>query len=341
MMMLQRNLRRNTVMVTNIIRTLGADRGYSTNQINSEQIKGEYDIIIAGGGMVGCTLACSMGKNKIFSNLKVLLLEGSPDKPFELKPEYSNRVVALNQNTKALMNSMNIWSHVENMRLQPVRHMQVWDACSDALITFSSSEIMDDDVAYIVENDVLLHAVNTELKSPEVSNVNVVYGAKIANYELPKTASDSRSLVRMGNGDVYSCQLLRYQIDWRYIEMLRCLYNAATMTVQVQDHKTRPIQLKRGVRQVDVISPKLFTNSLDVVKTLDWKGHGICINGEYMSHLRVADDIVIMAESLQELSWMLSGLNAASPRVGLGMNLDKTKVMYVQCSHETGAGRRW
>ncbi|KAG7298001.1 hypothetical protein JYU34_018761 [Plutella xylostella] len=208
MMMLQRNLRRNTVVVTKIIRTLGADRGYSTNQINSEQIKGEYDIIIAGGGMVGCTLACSMGKNKIFSNLKVLLLEGSPDKPFELKPEYSNRVVALNQNTKALMNSMNIWSHVENMRLQPVRHMQVWDACSDALITFSSSEIMDDDVAYIVENDVLLHAVNTELKSPEVSNVNVVYGAKIANYELPKTASDSRSLVRMGNGDVYSCQLL-------------------------------------------------------------------------------------------------------------------------------------
>ncbi|CAG9134349.1 unnamed protein product [Plutella xylostella] len=101
------------------------------------------------------------------------------------------------------------------------------------------------------------------------------------------------------------------------------------MTVQVQDHKTRPIQLQRGVRQGDVISPKLFTNALeDVFKTLDWKGHGICINGEYMSHLRFADDIVIMAESLQELSWMLSGLNAASRRVGLGMNLDKTKVMY-------------
>ncbi|XP_048481070.1 uncharacterized protein LOC125489368, partial [Plutella xylostella] len=43
--------------------------------------------------------------------------------------------------------------------------------------------------------------------------------------------------------------LQRCQIDWRYIEVLRCLYNAATMTVQVQDHKTRPIQLQRGVRQ--------------------------------------------------------------------------------------------
>lgn len=65
------------------------------------------------------------GKNSLFSNLKILLLEGSPNKPYEFTPKYSNRVVALNQNTKSLMNSLKIWRHVENKRLQPVRHMQV------------------------------------------------------------------------------------------------------------------------------------------------------------------------------------------------------------------------
>lgn len=65
------------------------------------------------------------GKNSLLSNLKVLLLEGCPNQRFELKPEYSNRVVALNQNTKSLMNSLNVWRHVEKARLQPVRHMQV------------------------------------------------------------------------------------------------------------------------------------------------------------------------------------------------------------------------
>lgn len=65
------------------------------------------------------------GKNPLLSKLKVLLLEGSPNKKFELTPHYSNRVVALNQNTKSLMNSINVWEHVEAMRLQPVRHMQV------------------------------------------------------------------------------------------------------------------------------------------------------------------------------------------------------------------------
>nr|ADI61810.1 endonuclease-reverse transcriptase [Bombyx mori] len=123
--------------------------------------------------------------------------------------------------------------------------------------------------------------------------------------------------------------LQRCQADWRYIDALRCLYDTATMTVQVQKDQTRPIQLRRGVRQGDIISPKLFTNALeDVFKTLDWNGRGININGEYISHLRFADDIVIMAESLQDLQEMVHSLNAASQRVGLGMNLDKTKVMF-------------
>ncbi|CAH0731533.1 unnamed protein product, partial [Brenthis ino] len=100
------------------------------------------------------------------------------------------------------------------------------------------------------------------------------------------------------------------------------------MTIQVQGQSTRPIQLHRGVRQGDVISPKLFTCALeDVFKTLDWNGCGININGKYMKHLRFADDIVIMAETLQDLEEMLNSLGDSSRRVGLGMNLDKTKIM--------------
>ncbi|KAJ0173671.1 hypothetical protein K1T71_010820 [Dendrolimus kikuchii] len=181
----------------------------SLSTVEDGKYKGNYDIIIAGGGMVGCTLACAILKNSLLSNLKVLLLESSPDKKFELKPEYSNRVVALNQNTKVLMNSLDIWRHVEQMRLQPVRYMQVWDACSDAMISFSSAENLDDDVAYIVENDVLLHAVNTELNTSENKSLNIVYGSRIAEYQLPSSGEmKPNSTVKLSNGDTYSCQLL-------------------------------------------------------------------------------------------------------------------------------------
>ncbi|KAI8431595.1 hypothetical protein MSG28_016084 [Choristoneura fumiferana] len=39
------------------------------------------------------------------------------------------------------------------------------------------------------------------------------------------------------------------------------------------------------------------------------------------------DDIVLMVESLEELKRMLDGLASASRRIGLGMNVDKTKIM--------------
>ena len=122
--------------------------------------------------------------------------------------------------------------------------------------------------------------------------------------------------------------LQRCRIDCRYIEVLKCLYNNATMSVRVQEQSTKAIPLRRGVRQGDVISPKLFTAAMeDAFKLLEWQGLGININGEYITHLRFADDIVVMAKSMEELSMMLDGLDRVSQRVGLKMNMDKTKIM--------------
>jgi hypothetical protein len=86
--------------------------------------------------------------------------------------------------------------------------------------------------------------------------------------------------------------------------------------------------LHQGVRQGGVISPKLFTNAMeDMFKTLNWKCT-ININGEYISHLRFADDIFIMAEALQDLQLILNNLADSYARIGLRMNLDKTKVIF-------------
>ncbi|XP_037294135.1 uncharacterized protein LOC119189192 [Manduca sexta] len=110
--------------------------------------------------------------------------------------------------------------------------------------------------------------------------------------------------------------LQQCHIDYRYIEVLRCIYNNATMSVRVQDQSTKAIPLQRGVRQGDVISPKLFTAALEnAFKLFQWKGFGININGEYITHLRFADDIVVLAESLEDLSTMLEDLNQVSQQL--------------------------
>lgn len=57
---------------------------------------------------------------------------------------------------------------------------------------------------------------------------------------------------------------------------------------------------RRGVRQGDVMSPKLFTTAQeDIFKMLNWGIRGI--NSEYISKLHFADDIVIFVRTLKKL----------------------------------------
>ena len=54
---------------------------------------------------------------------------------------------------------------------------------------------------------------------------------------------------------------------------------------------------------------------------------GIHIDGEHLSHLIFAVDIVLVAKSLEALESMLTDIHIASKSVGLSMHLRKTKDM--------------
>lgn len=84
-----------------------------------------YDIIVAGGGMVGTTLACTLGKNPILSEKSIMLLESSPPKPWNLSQKYGNRVSALNKTSFDLLNKIGAWEHITQARFAPVKRMQV------------------------------------------------------------------------------------------------------------------------------------------------------------------------------------------------------------------------
>nr|XP_027229599.1 uncharacterized protein LOC113821306 [Penaeus vannamei] len=68
--------------------------------------------------------------------------------------------------------------------------------------------------------------------------------------------------------------------------------------------------IKNQERQETPSSPKLFIDCFEVVfQNLDWETKGIKIDGEYLSHLRFADEIVLVANNLQDLQQMLNELN--------------------------------
>ena len=112
-----------------------------------------------------------------------------------------------------------------------------------------------------------------------------------------------------------------------YIEILKDIYTDSSVTVHLHKESEK-IRIKRGVRQGDTISPKLFTATLEsVFRRLNWENKGVKIDGEFLSNLRFADDIFLCTETPQELQQMLQELSDESRRMGLKMNIAKTKVM--------------
>ena len=60
---------------------------------------------------------------------------------------------------------------------------------------------------------------------------------------------------------------------------------------------------------------------------LDEAQTGIKIAGRNISHLRYADDTTLMAESEEELKSLLMKVKEESEKVGLELNIQKTKIM--------------
>nr|XP_033807876.1 ubiquinone biosynthesis monooxygenase COQ6, mitochondrial isoform X1 [Geotrypetes seraphini] len=143
-----------------------------------------YDVVISGGGLVGTAMACALGYDPHFSNMRILLLEAGHRKVIDRLPEgYSNRVSAITPGSTTLLNRFGAWDHICRMRLKPFRRMQVWDGCSDAMITFDREEL--EDMGYIIENDVIMAALTRQLEALP-KQVEVFYRCRAVGYTWPR-----------------------------------------------------------------------------------------------------------------------------------------------------------
>uniref|UniRef100_A0A1B0ANX9 Ubiquinone biosynthesis monooxygenase COQ6, mitochondrial n=1 Tax=Glossina palpalis gambiensis TaxID=67801 RepID=A0A1B0ANX9_9MUSC len=183
-------------------------RAMSEGPVNDTQKKPEhYDIIIGGGGLVGTTLAVAIAKNKTLADKRILLLEGAPPfKGFDVTKPYSNRVSAINKKTVELFESIGIWERITNARIKHIKQMQVWESNSDALIQFQHDHFAED-VACIVENDLILDAVYTELKN-SAPNVKVRNKSQIMEVKLPLGKGQSCPEIKLQSNEKFSCDLV-------------------------------------------------------------------------------------------------------------------------------------
>ena len=111
---------------------------------------------------------------------------------------------------------------------------------------------------------------------------------------------------------------------------LRNLYAGQEATVRTGHRTTDWFQIGKGVHQGSVLSPCLFNFYAEYIMRntgLEETQAGIKIAGRNINNLRYADDTTLMAEKEEELKSLLMKVKVESEKVGLKLNIQKTKIM--------------
>ena len=111
--------------------------------------------------------------------------------------------------------------------------------------------------------------------------------------------------------------------------LLRNLYAGQEVTVRT-GHGTDWCQIGTGVCQVCILSPCLFNLYAEYIMKntgLEETQAGIKIAGRNINSLRYADDTTLLAENEEELKSLLMKVKVESEKVGLKLNIQKTKIM--------------
>ena len=112
--------------------------------------------------------------------------------------------------------------------------------------------------------------------------------------------------------------------------LLRNLYAGQEATVRTGHRTTDWFQIGKGVCQGCILSPCLFNFDAEYIMRnagLEEVQAGIKIAGRNINNLRYADDTTLMAESEKELKRLLMKVKVESEKVGLKLNIQKTKIM--------------
>ena len=112
--------------------------------------------------------------------------------------------------------------------------------------------------------------------------------------------------------------------------LLRNLYAGQEATLRIGHGTTNWFQIRKQVPQGYILSPCLFNfYAEDIMQNarLDESQPGIKIAGRNINNLRYADDTTLMAESEGDLKSLLMNVKEDSEKVGLKLNIQKTKIM--------------
>lgn len=130
----------------------------------------EFDVVIAGCGLVGASMALALRQNLANHELRIAVVDRQPfdaqQTVFAQSPDqFDARVSALTLSSQQLFTRLGTWERAEQMRVCPYQGMLVWDGEGTGSIQFSAAEVAQDQLGTIAENSVILTALTDRLNA--------------------------------------------------------------------------------------------------------------------------------------------------------------------------------
>jgi len=270
-------------------------------------MKKSYDVVIAGGSMVGATLATALGD----SGLQVAVIEPQGLEPVMDTPDL--RVSAITLASQTVFENLDVWDSMRRQRATPVERMRVWEGQSE--LTYDSADIGEPCLNWIVENRVMVNALVSRLQ--QYSNIEYMNPAHLTSVEFDA----DRVRLTLDRGQVLSARLLvgadgaesavrqAADIDWRRHDLEQSALVARIRTEHPHEHTAYQHFLPSG---------PLALLPLDDPYTVSmvWSA-----DRPRARELAAMDDSAFDLELQQAFGSQLGALQAASPRVSFPLAL--------------------
>ncbi len=168
-------------------------------------MKRKFDILIAGGGMVGLTIALLLAQRDETKQLDITLVDAGKKPSFSPDDDVSLRVSAIATGTANMLANAGVWDSIEETRACPYRDMRVWDATGSVdgpeALRFEAAEFAVPQLGFIVENVLIQHAL---LKALDKTDVSVNYETRLKSVKK----GGRRYAVEFGDGEEAMPELL-------------------------------------------------------------------------------------------------------------------------------------
>lgn len=160
-----------------------------------------FDIIVAGGGMVGAAASCLLAD----MGLKIALVEAKEPQAYEPEQAMDLRVSAISVGSVEVLKACGIWQHLQGMRLCAYKQLQTWEHQHNKL-SFHCDELNLPELGYIVENRLIQLSLWQKLQQHE--NVTLFCPSSLEQYQECSSDEFTGVLSQLSCGSKLSASMI-------------------------------------------------------------------------------------------------------------------------------------